>query len=277
VRRGAVIVLALLASAALAAQAGAVIRKAKWVSHVVITEYYPVPEKWFVGEEVDSPGLPGQHRVDWLYSARGVSMEGDGIDLDGNKVHIDDLGSGGWVDQRGHRTSSDGHGHWSRGAPFWRAGGYWKSAGGWVTFPLDAGGWFHGEGARFVDPPGATFAAGPSRPLTPYKSIAVDPGLIAFGSKVYIQQYKDHGGWFVAEDTGGAIQGRHVDVYRTPPATIDDHGQYFPNARIYVVPPGKAVPSGAPPGAGDQTPAPPQGGDTPQPGPAGSTGGTSGG
>ena len=268
-RRSIVIALSLLACAALAAPAGATIRKPRWVSHVVITEYYPVPEKWFVGEKVEAPGLPGQHRIDWLYSARGVSMEGDGIDLDGNKVHIEELGDGGWVNARGRSTDSDGDGHWSSGSPFWRAGGYWKSAAGDVTFPLDAGGWFMGEGARYFDPPGATFGPGQSRPLTPYKSIAVDPDLIPMGSKVYISQYKDKGGWFTAADVGGAIQGRHVDVFRSPPASLDDKGQYFPDVRIYVVPPGKRVPKGAPPGVQNPAPAP-----TPPPG-TGADGGTS--
>ena len=273
-RKTFVILAAVLAAGALLAEAaGAVIRKPRWLGHVAITEYYPVPEKWFVGEKVSAPGLPGLHRIDWLYSARGVSMEGDGIDLDGNAVHIDELGDGGWVDDRGHDTESDGHGHWSSGGPFWRDGAYWKSPDGFVTFPLDAGGWFRGTGQDYVDPPGATFAPGASRPLRPYKSIAVDPDVIAFGSKVFIPQYRDHGGWFVAQDTGGAIQGRHVDVFRTPPASIDDTGQYFSSARVYVVPPGKRRPH-LPLGTGDQGSTPEQP-TTPQPGP--DTGGTPGG
>jgi 3D (Asp-Asp-Asp) domain-containing protein len=278
VRRTLATALAVLACGALAAPAGALIRKPAWLGGVVITEYYPVPEAWFGGWKVAAPGLPGQHRVDWLYSARGVSMEGDGIDLDGNLVHIADVGDGGWVDEHGRPTTAGGGGH-----PFWRAGAYWKSADGWVTFPLDVGGWFHGIGASFVSSPNSTFGPGESRPLTPYKSVAVDPGLIAMGSKVYIPQYKDHGGWFKAADTGGAIQGRHVDVFRTPPASIDDTGHYFSGARIYVVPPGKRAPRGAPPGSQEPAPAPtqpqppaPQGGATPAPGPA-ATGGTSGG
>jgi 3D (Asp-Asp-Asp) domain-containing protein len=274
VRRAIVTLLAVVACGALAAPAGAVIRKAGWLGGVTITEYYPVPEAWFVGQKVTAPGLPGQYRVDWLYSARGVSMEGDGIDLEGNPVHIENVGSGGWVDQHGNKTTARGGGD-----PFWRAGAYWKSPDGWVTFPLDAGGWFHGVGASFVTPPDATFAPGESRPLTPYKSIAVDPGLIPMGSKVYIPQYKDHGGWFKAADTGGAIQGRHVDVFRTPPASIDDTGNMFTGARVYVVPKGKRAPAGAPPGASSgtpATPAAPSGGSTPAPGPS-ATGGTSGG
>ena len=90
-----------LVCAALAGPANAAIRKAGWLRGVVITEYYPVPEAWFSGQKVTAPGLPGQYRVDWLYSARGVSMEGDGIALDGNPVHIADVGDGGWVDQHG--------------------------------------------------------------------------------------------------------------------------------------------------------------------------------
>src|SRR5579884_4055433 len=41
-----------------------------WLSKVNITEYWPVPESWFVGALVTAPGLPGKHRIDWLYSAQ---------------------------------------------------------------------------------------------------------------------------------------------------------------------------------------------------------------
>ena len=140
--------------AALAGPADAAIRKAGWLRGVVITEYYPVPEAWFSGWKVTAPGLSGQHRIDWLYSARGVSMEGDGIDLDGNPVHIADVGDGGWVDQHGKPTSVSG------GQAFWRAGAYWKTADGWVTFPLDVGGWFRGIGGPIGAPPHTTIAPG---------------------------------------------------------------------------------------------------------------------
>src|SRR5947209_8114656 len=66
----------------------------KWFGSVTVTEYWPAPERWFVGRAVSAPGLPGRHRVDWLYSATGVSMEGEGIGLDGRLVHIDALGTG---------------------------------------------------------------------------------------------------------------------------------------------------------------------------------------
>ena len=46
------------------------------------------------------------------------------------------------------------------------------------------------------------------------------------------------GGWFLAQDTGGAIKGRHVDVYRPAPATPADEGRYLTDQRIFVIPPG---------------------------------------
>jgi 3D (Asp-Asp-Asp) domain-containing protein len=76
-------------------------------------------------------------------------------------------------------------------------------------------------------------------PLRYYQSIAVDPSVIALGSLVYIPAYRDdgHGGWFLAQDTGGAIIGRHVDVYRPPPAAPTDGGLDLMHQRIYVIPP----------------------------------------
>ena len=50
--------------------------------------------------------------------------------------------------------------------------------------------------------------------------------MIPLGSRVYIPAYRHdgHGGWFVAQDTGGAIGGRHIDVFRPPPASSADAG-----------------------------------------------------
>ena len=212
--------------------------KGAWLRGVTVTEYWPVPESWFVGQLVSVPGLPGKHRVDWLYSALGVSMQGEGIGLDGQLYHIASPGNAGWVTQNG-KTTSPGAGGWSGGAPYWRAGGYWRTRSGHVTFPLQSDGWSNGRGAKYVPLPGVTFAAGPSLPLRYYQSIAVDPSVIALGSLVYIPAYRDdgHGGWFLAQDTGGAIIGRHVDVYRPPPAAPTDGGLDLMHQRIYVIPP----------------------------------------
>jgi len=204
---------------------------------VTITEYWPAPESWFVGRAVKTPGLPGEHRIDWLYSATGISMEGEGIGLDGRLYHIDSLGDGGWLTAAGHPTSpSDG---WQSGSPFWRAGGFWRNRRNGVTFPLAAGGWWAGRGRRYVALRNVTFAAGAALPLRYYQSVAVDPGVIPLGSRVYVPAYRrdGHGGWFVAQDTGGAINGRHIDVYRPPPPSSTDSGQFLAGQRIYVIRP----------------------------------------
>ena len=39
--------------------------------------------------------------------------------------------------------------------------------------------------------------------------VAVDPKLIPLGSKIYIKNM----GWFTAEDTGGKIKGKRIDIY----------------------------------------------------------------
>jgi hypothetical protein len=209
----------------------------RWLGGVTITEYWPAPESWFVGRLVTAPGLPGKHRIDWLYSATGISMEGDGIGLDGRMYHINALGDGGWVTAAGASTSpADG---WSAGSPFWRAGGYWRNRAGAVTSPLLSGGWSAGFGRAYVPLRGVSFAAGGSLPLRSYQSIAVDPSVIPLGSRVYVPAYRDdgHGGWFVAQDTGGAITGHHIDVYRSPPASPLDSGQYLTGRRIFVIRP----------------------------------------
>lgn len=214
------------------------ITRRTWLSGVAITEYYSTPERLFAGRRVHAPGLAGMHRADWLYSSQGVAMEGDGIGADGRHYHIDALGTGGWVNGAGRRTQAGRcAGQWSRGRPAWLEGG-WRNRTGQVTFPLAAGGWSNGPGVRRVSYRGVTFAPGSSITLAPYRTLAVDPGLIPMGSRVYIPAYRSHGGWFRAQDVGGAIQGRHVDVYRPPPATLADKGRYLRQQRILVVPPG---------------------------------------
>jgi 3D (Asp-Asp-Asp) domain-containing protein len=208
-----------------------------WLRGITITEYWPAPESWFRGRLVSAPGLPGTHRIDWLYSAEGVSMEGQGYGLDGRMYHIDSLGDGGWVTSSGKPTdASDG---FAAGAPYWRAGAFWRGPGGVVTFPLEAGGWAHGVGRSYVPLPGVTFASGPSLPIRFYQSIAVDPSVIPLGSRVYIPAYRHdgYGGWFVAQDTGGAIKGHRIDVYRSPPRSPNDGGQYLVSQSAFVIKP----------------------------------------
>ena len=206
-----------------------------WLRGVTITEYWPAPESWFRGKLVSAPGLTGKHRIDWLYSAEGVSMEGDGYGLDGRMYHIDSLGDGGWVTRSGRSTSAGND--FAAGPPYWRAGAYWTGVRGAVTFPLQDGGWADGVGRRYVPLPGVTFAPGASLPIRFYRSIAVDPRVIPLGSRVYIPAYRHdgYGGWFVAQDTGGAIRGHRIDVYRSPPRSPNDGGQYLVGQRAFVI------------------------------------------
>jgi len=216
----------------------AAIQRRRWVSGFEITEYWPVPEKWFVGKRLKAPGLRRPARVDWLYSARGVSMEGDGIGLDGKRYHIEGLGRAGWIDARGRRTAPGGGG-WSGGAPWWRNARIWFNRAGRPTFPLPGGGWYRGAGRRYVPNKGITFNRGPSRNLSYYQSVAVDPGLIPLGSRIYIPAYeKVNGGWFRAADVGGAIIARHIDVYRPPPRERFGDGRSLVGQRVLVDPPG---------------------------------------
>jgi 3D (Asp-Asp-Asp) domain-containing protein len=213
----------------------------RWLSGATITEYWPAPESWFVGRRVKAPGLPGTHRIDWLYSAAGLSMEGQGVGLDGHLYHLARPGSAGWVTAAGSSTSpSDG---WLSGSPFWRAGGYWRNRAKGVTFPLGTGGWSAGQGRQYVPLPGITFASGPALPLHYYQSVAVDPRVIPLGSRVYVPAYRHdgQGGWFVAQDTGAAIGGRHIDIYRPPPPSSHDSGRMLSAQRIYVIRPRLAV------------------------------------
>lgn len=51
--------------------------------------------------------------------------------------------------------------------------------------------------------------------VTAGRSIAVDPSVIPYGSKVYIEGY----GWRIAEDCGGGVDGKHIDI------AVETHSQ----------------------------------------------------
>lgn len=40
------------------------------------------------------------------------------------------------------------------------------------------------------------------------RTIAVDPKIIPYGTEIYINNHK-----YIAEDSGGAIKGKHIDIY----------------------------------------------------------------
>jgi hypothetical protein len=210
----------------------------RWVGTAVVTEYYPIRERWFEGRAVSTPGLAARHRVDWLYGPHGVAMNGEGIGADGRLYHFAGPYSIGWVNRSGESTVPCWDGRWTNGRAAWLALG-WRNRRGQVTFPLAASHWSNGRGVRYLPPPaGLRFAAGSSRRLPFWHAVAVDPNVVPLGSRVFLPAYCDtiaHG-WFRALDTGGAIIGFHFDVYRAPPAKLvlrSLHGQ-----RAYILPPG---------------------------------------
>lgn len=201
-----------------------------WVKGFTTTEYHPTPERWFGGPKRVMPGLQGPHRVSWLLSAHGIAMEGHGWGASptgsGTRLASYVSGSVGWVNGRGRPTrpgrSASG---WSAGPPAWLACGWKNRRGGW-TFPanyLSPGEpvrWANGRPKRWTGCD-VRLHAGIGRPLRYWNSVAVDPSLFPLGRTwFYIPAYRTTrcGGWFRADDTGGAVTGRHLDVYRPAPA-----------------------------------------------------------
>ena len=216
------------------------ITRARWVSGAVITEYYAIRESWFSGRLVSVPGLRSRHRVDWLYGAHGVAMNGEGFGLDGRFYHFAGPYDVGWVNANGKSTSPCWNGWWTRGRPAWLAFG-WRNGHNAVTYPLAGGGWSNARSRRYVPPPSnLRFSEGRSRKLPFWQAVATDPRVIPFGSRIFVPSYcgTPARGWFRALDTGGAIIGFHLDVYRPPPATLVLREQR--GRRIYVIPPGTA-------------------------------------
>ncbi|MGL5694539.1 MAG: 3D domain-containing protein [Peptostreptococcaceae bacterium] len=61
-------------------------------------------------------------------------------------------------------------------------------------------------------------------------TIAVDPSIIPYGTKVYIPQFKKT---FIAEDCGGAIKGNKIDIYMNDESSVYNWGRK--TIDIYIV------------------------------------------
>ena len=204
----------------------------------LVTEYFPVPERWFVGKPVRAAGLRGAYRQDFLWSPTGASIEFDGVTLSGKRIHFANDEGITWVNRQGYPTLPKADGHWSNGLPAWRDVG-WRNADGQPTFPRIAGGWSNGAGVRF-EPSPLRFAPGPSESFLRYwHTAAVDPSVIPLGSRIYVARYRNapNHGYFVAQDTGSTIIGHQIDLYVPPPKTPNPNLQFSGRLPVVVRPP----------------------------------------
>ena len=173
---------------------------AEWFDQTFeVTHYNIIDEEDFTGNFVTANGIPGTYREDFLYSARGVSMQGTGLTRNDEYIHYVS-GGGGWVNLKGDPTEDiPDTNDWTNGRP------YWIRYPDQVTFAQGAGG-----------------ACGP---VTPGTSVAADLSVLPCNSNISI----DGGGigFRRVDDTGGAITGHCIDVL-VPPAITDG------NYRVYV-------------------------------------------
>ncbi|HEC87039.1 MAG TPA: hypothetical protein ENI49_04135, partial [Thermoplasmatales archaeon] len=177
-------------------------QNSKKIEGVEITAYYSCveseieeiadtfPEKYNPTGSETIEGLGTFNRA-FLYSAKGVVMQGSGRDKLGRLIKC--------------RTSSD----WIRdedGDAVWIAD---ENAVEFYEAPLwSQSPWDISRGALWYG-------------ISPWHSIAVDPDVIPLGSIVYIKELDGKelsngerlDGYFVAEDTGGGIEGKHIDLF----------------------------------------------------------------
>ena len=89
-----------------------------------ITYYWFAPESWFTAKKILAPGLKVPYREDFLYSARGIAMQGTGTGDDNVLLHWRS-GKGAWINNLGQPTLTAASG-FTNGAPYARPGGcFW--------------------------------------------------------------------------------------------------------------------------------------------------------
>jgi len=186
----------------------------KAIADVEITAYNLALESELEGDgtEVENPnGIEGVFYAHFLYSARGLPMQGSGRSRDGRVVqYLSSISDVHWLNKNGETTGPQGAGQpWSAGPPV-------------KIHPpenahfsvLDKEKYPYGEGARGAITP--LFPETPGEKLpSKIPSIAVDPEVIEYRSIVYIESLKEGPsyGYFQALDTGSAIKGNHIDVF----------------------------------------------------------------
>lgn len=95
----------------------------------------------------------------------------------------------------------------------------WKRT--WYGKPVFASGPLKGKFKKV----GQTASGRRARPGT----VAVDPRLFPMGTKFYIPGY----GWGIARDVGGAIKGRHIDLYFRAHRTARRWGVQTKKTRVW--------------------------------------------
>ena len=91
----------------------------------------------------------------------------------------------------------------------------------WLGMPVFASGSRKGR-VKII---GQTASGRMARPGT----VAVDPKVFPIGTKFYIPGY----GWARAEDTGGAIKGRHLDLFFWRHQTGSEWGVQYKKVRVW--------------------------------------------
>jgi 3D (Asp-Asp-Asp) domain-containing protein len=88
-----------------------------------------------------------------------------------------------------------------------------------------------------------------NRPLVPFRSIAVDRMVIPYGTKVYVPEFDGvqmpntygfvHDGCLLAADTGGGINGNHIDFFAAEKKNYQmlDNTLNLNDVTVYVNPP----------------------------------------
>lgn len=82
---------------------------------------------------------------------------------------------------------------------------------------------YHGS-----EPGGGGFSTATGRPVGP-GVVAVDPRVIPLGTKLYVEGY----GEAIAADTGGAIKGNRIDVWKPSVAAANQWGRK--NVRVWIL------------------------------------------
>jgi VWFA-related protein len=178
----------------------------KSIDNVKFTQYNVCHEADMTGhgKTTNPKNIKGTYYREFLYSAKGVCMQGSGKAISGETIKY--VGSGGgWVNELRESV------HYNR-----KLGKYTK-ADGTASSPY----WIKDESSViFEQLPKDTFIGSKGWNIIPWYTIAVDPKIIPYGSIVYIKRLDginiegiSLNGFFIAADTGGAIKGNRIDVF----------------------------------------------------------------